>query len=103
MTVRVGVIGVGLIGEDHVRRLTTVVDGASVMAVTDVDSGRADTVAKQYGVPAVHLSGEDVIADPAVDAVVVASWGPTHEQYLLATIAAGSVVYRERAFALSAA
>jgi myo-inositol 2-dehydrogenase / D-chiro-inositol 1-dehydrogenase len=99
MTVRLGVIGVGLIGEDHVRRLTTVVDGASVTAVTDVDSGRAETVAKQYGVPAVHMSGEDVIADPAVDAVVVASWGPTHEQYVLAGIAADKPVFCEKPLA----
>src|SRR6201996_3780238 len=99
MTVRVGVIGVGLIGEDHVRRLTTVVAGASVTAVTDVDPDRAAVVAKQHGVPVVHASGEDVIADPAVDAVVVASWGPTHEQYVLAAIAAGKPVFCEKPLA----
>jgi myo-inositol 2-dehydrogenase/D-chiro-inositol 1-dehydrogenase len=99
MTVRVGVIGVGLIGEDHVRRLSSVVAGATVTAVTDVDASRAAAVAKLYGVPAVHVSGEDVIADPAVDAVVVASWGPTHEQYVLAAIAAGKPVFCEKPLA----
>ncbi|HXP53669.1 MAG TPA: Gfo/Idh/MocA family oxidoreductase [Streptosporangiaceae bacterium] len=99
MTVRVGVIGVGLIGEDHVRRLSSVVPGAAVAAVTDVDPARAAAVAKQYAVPAVHHSGEDVIADPAVDAVVVASWGPTHEQYVLAAIAAGKPVFCEKPLA----
>ena len=74
MTLRVGVIGTGMIGEDHVRRLTTVLAGASVTAVTDVDKDRAAAVAERFGVTTVHASGEDVIADAQVDAVVVASW-----------------------------
>ncbi|HEY0718946.1 MAG TPA: Gfo/Idh/MocA family oxidoreductase, partial [Streptosporangiaceae bacterium] len=64
MTVRVGVIGVGLIGEDHVRRLTTVIGGAPVTVITDVDSGRAAAVAERYGVATVHPTGEAVLADP---------------------------------------
>ncbi|MGO4753711.1 Gfo/Idh/MocA family oxidoreductase, partial [Streptomyces sp. 2MCAF27] len=41
MTVRVGVIGAGMIGQDHIRRLTDVVTGATVTAVTDIDQARA--------------------------------------------------------------
>ena len=41
MTVNVGVIGVGMIGQDHIRRLTTVLAGAKVVAVSDVDAARA--------------------------------------------------------------
>ena len=37
MTVRVGVIGVGVIGQDHVRRISQVLTGGAVVAVTDVD------------------------------------------------------------------
>ena len=70
MTVRVGVIGTGMIGEDHVRRLTTVVAGAAVTAVTDVDKDRAAAVAERFGIQAVHATGEDVIGDPGVDAVL---------------------------------
>ena len=99
MTVRVGVIGTGMIGEDHVRRLTRVVAGASVTAVTDVDKDRAAAVAERFGVPTVHANGEDVIADDQVDAVVVASWGPTHAEYVLASIAAGKPVFCEKPLA----
>ena len=38
MNVRVGVIGVGMIGQDHIRRITQVLTGGSVTAVNDVDA-----------------------------------------------------------------
>ena len=47
MTVNIGVIGVGMIGQDHIRRLTHVLCGARVSAVTDVDLDRAKTVADE--------------------------------------------------------
>ena len=46
MTVRVGVIGVGMIGQDHVRRLSTVLPGAAVVALADADPARARDVAQ---------------------------------------------------------
>ena len=39
MTLKVGVIGTGMIGRDHIRRLTEVVSGAEVVAVTDARRG----------------------------------------------------------------
>ena len=45
MTVRVGVIGTGMIGQDHIRRITRVLSGGAVVAVTDADTGRARQVA----------------------------------------------------------
>ena len=41
MALNVGVIGTGMIGQDHIRRLTSVLSGARVAAVTDVDRARA--------------------------------------------------------------
>ena len=41
MTLRVGVIGTGMIGQDHIRRLTQVLSGARVVAVTDIDAAVA--------------------------------------------------------------
>ncbi len=99
MTVRIGVVGVGMIGQEHVRRLTRVLNGAEVVAVTDVDPARAADVASRLPAARVLATGKDVVADDAVDAVVVTSWGPTHEEYVLAAVAAGKPVFCEKPLA----
>jgi myo-inositol 2-dehydrogenase/D-chiro-inositol 1-dehydrogenase len=88
-----------MIGQDHIRRLTHVLSGARVAAVTDVDLDRARTVADDVPGAVLHAGGQDLIADPDVDAVVVTSWGPTHEEYVLACIAAGKQVFCEKPLA----
>ena len=103
MTVRVGVIGVGMIGQDHIRRLTTVLAGGQVVAVADTDGARARQVAEGLGSATAHATGQDVITDPKVDAVLVCSWGPTHEEYVTAAIRAGKPVFCEKPLATTEA
>jgi myo-inositol 2-dehydrogenase / D-chiro-inositol 1-dehydrogenase len=99
MTVRVGVIGVGNIGQEHVRRLTRTVAGAQVVALTDVDLDRARSVASTVPGARALPSGQELIRAGDVDAVVVASWGPTHEEYVLAAIEARKPVFCEKPLA----
>jgi len=99
MTVRVGVIGVGMIGQDHIRRITQVLSGGAVVAVTDVDVARAGRVASGLPGATLHPTGADLIGDSGVDAVLVTSWGPTHEGHVLAAIEAGKPVFCEKPLA----
>ncbi|MFG2894465.1 Gfo/Idh/MocA family oxidoreductase [Streptomyces sp. NPDC048248] len=101
MTVRVGVIGAGWIGQDHIRRLTHVITGAEVVAVTDIDTARAEEAAAGVGARAVP-TGAELIALPEVDAVLVTSWGPTHAEHVLGAVAAGKPVFCEKPLATSA-
>ena len=101
MNVRVGVIGVGMIGQDHIRRITQVLTGGSVTAVNDVDAARAGQVAAGLPGATTHDTAQDLIADPNVDAVLVASWGPAHEEQVVAALAVGKPVFCEKPLAPS--
>jgi myo-inositol 2-dehydrogenase / D-chiro-inositol 1-dehydrogenase len=102
MTVRVGVIGTGMIGQDHIRRITRILSGGAVVAVTDVDTGRAQQVATRLPGAMVLPSGRDLIEDSRVDAVLVTSWAQTHEEHVLAAIEAGKPVFCEKPLARTA-
>ena len=99
MTIRVGIIGTGFIGEDHGRKLVNVISGSTVIAVTDVNRARAEEVATELGGAAVFDNGLDLIKSDKVDAVLVTSIGSTHAEYVLACIAAGKPVMCEKPLA----
>ena len=101
MTVGVGVIGTGMIGQDHIRRITRALTGGAVVAVHDVEEAGARQVAAGLPGATVHASAQDLIADASVDAVLVASWGAVHEEQVLAAIAAGKPVFCEKPLAPS--
>src|SRR6266850_2354990 len=102
MAYKVGVIGTGAIGVEHARRINQRIGGASVVAVTDIDGKRAKEVAAGLGARALS-TGRDLVDAADVDAVVVTSWGPTHEEFVLASIAAGKPVFCEKPLATTAA
>ena len=99
---KIGVIGCGAIGRDHIRRLTDLVPGAQVVACADYFKEAADKVAAQYGITA-YETGEALIAAPEVEAVVITSSDPSHAGYVLASLEAGKYVFCEKPLAQNAA
>jgi myo-inositol 2-dehydrogenase/D-chiro-inositol 1-dehydrogenase len=99
MTVRAGIVGAGLIGQDHARRLSRVLAGAEVTAVADADPARAGQLARSVPGAQPRRTGHDVIGSGEVDAVVITSSGPSHEEFVLAAIKAGKPVFCEKPLA----
>ena len=101
MTLKIGVIGTGMIGRDHTRRIQQVLAGAEVVALSDVNLASAESVRADLAPQArLYDTGEALIAAPEVDAVLVTSWGATHEPYVLAAVAAGKPVFCEKPLAM---
>ncbi|WP_369813564.1 TIM barrel protein [Terrabacter sp. Soil810] len=95
MTVRIGMIGPGGMGQAHIDRIHTVIADGRVVAVSDVDPARAAEVASRIDGTA-YASSAELIAADEVDAVMICSYGPAHEVDVLAAIAAGKPVFCEK-------
>ena len=103
MTLRLGIIGTGAIGRDHIRRCTATLPGATVVAASDVDADIARRALAPFNPDGrAYGDGHALIASADVDAVLVTSWGSTHAQYVLAAIAAGKPVFCEKPLATTA-
>lgn len=103
MTVRVGVIGVGVMGADHARKLNGCVAGAQVTAVTDYNRDLAVSVAAELRDAGVRDDGFALIDSDDVDAIVIASHDATHAELALAAVKAGKPVLCEKPLAPTAA
>ena len=92
---RVGVIGVGLMGTDHAQRLAHRTAGVVLAGVTDPDTARASDLADRLGTT-VHDDPLALIASPDVDAVVIASPGFVHEEQVMACLEHGTAALCEK-------
>ena len=82
-------------GRAHLERIENELAGGKVVAVADVNLDAARAVAEPLGVKA-YGTGAELIADPTVDAVLIATFGKVHASDLLAAIEAGKYVLCEK-------
>ena len=88
-----GVVGLG-IGRSHCRRLADE-KRARLAAVCDINEERGRQASAEHNVPW-HKSYRDLLADPAVDAVIVATPSGMHAEFAIAAARAGKHVLCEK-------
>lgn len=102
-TLRVGVIGVGIMGQDHARNLARGVRGARLTALADANARAARALADELGVASTFSSGTELIGSGEVDAVIIATPDRFHATDVLACLEQGIPVLCEKPLAPTAA
>lgn len=103
MTIRIAVIGAGIMGADHARIVAEELPGATLQVVCDRDEARAKAVAQAHGAQASAHDPEATILRRDVDAVIIASPDFTHAPLSKACIQAGKKVLCEKPLSQSPA
>jgi len=97
---KTGLLGAGRIGEVHARAISAH-PGSQLTAISDFYPDTAQKLAAQYGSTA--RTTEEIIADPSIDAVLIATSTDTHSDLIEAATAAGKAVLCEKPVDLSLA
>ena len=102
---RIGVIGCGAIGREHIKRLSGKLQGSVVTAVYDVfeESAKKAAALVAGGKVEVFTDIQAIAESPEVDALVVTSPGFAHKEAVLAAIKAGKPVFCEKPLCTTAA
>lgn len=93
---RVAVVGAGLMGADHIARITQRIAGAVVSAVVEPDTARGEAALANAPGAKAYADVESALADNAMDAVLVATPGQFHEPVLMPVLEAGMPVLCEK-------
>ena len=98
--VNVAVLGVGRIGRMHAENLAWRVPGARLVAIADIDRAAAEECAARVGGPGagvrVAADAGEVVADRAIDAVVIATSTDTHAPLIAECARAGKHIFCEK-------
>lgn len=96
-----GIIGCGNVTEVKSGPAFQLVPDSSLVAVMRRDGAKAADYAQRHRVPKWYNRAEDLIADPDVTALYIATPPAFHEKYTIAALEAGKPVYVEKPFSSS--
>jgi predicted dehydrogenase len=93
--VNIGIIGYGYWGPNLVRNFAELT-GATVTAVSDLDPAKLALVQRRFPAVAVTTEFRDLLNNPAIDAIAIATPVHTHFELAMAALRAGKHVWVEK-------
>jgi inositol 2-dehydrogenase len=100
--VRVGLIGLGRMGQIHAASLASRAPSAELVCVVDADEARAVEVAARHGV-AWSTDPDHVLNDPTIAAIAIATPTATHSDLVVRAARAGKDIFCEKPVSLDRA
>lgn len=100
--VRWGIIGCGDVCEVKSGPAFSKIKNSSLRAVMRRDAAKAEDYAKRHNVPKFYTDAQQLIDDPEINAIYIATPPAQHEEYAIKAMAAGKPVYIEKPLTLNA-
>ena len=97
-SLRIGIIGVGLIGKSHLRKYRDI-PGAQVVALADLDQVELARVAAEFDVPDTYANYKELLQRDNIDSVDVCLHNNLHAPVTIAALEAGKDVFCEKPIA----
>lgn len=94
--VRIGLVGAGWIGTFHAESVAERIPGARLEAIADPAMPAVEALAGRLGVAKISTDAADVIADPEVDAILIAAPARFHAGLIADAARAGKHVFCEK-------
>lgn len=98
-----GIIGCGDVTEKKSGPAFSRVNNSVLQAVMRRDAAKAEDYARRHGVPQWYSDAEELLADPEINAIYIATPPSSHEELTIRALRAGKDVYVEKPMALNAA
>lgn len=92
---KIGLIGLGRIGQVHLKSLSTIED-VDIVCVSDIDQTVCQKIIKKFNIPKYTLTYEDLVSDPQVEAVWVCSPSNLHFIHVTACLKNNKLVFCEK-------
>ncbi|NLF02446.1 MAG: Gfo/Idh/MocA family oxidoreductase, partial [Anaerolineales bacterium] len=93
--VRIGIIGVGQIGKQHINKYAAVPE-AEIVAVADIREDEARSVAEANGIPSIYSDYHELLARDDIQSVDVCLHNRLHAPVTIDALEAGKNVYCEK-------